>query len=265
MTTRKYGEDVPSGVGMPGANPVQARVGLGRWLKSQLPGGEKGRNIRELPVAVKRTLTSPAMVGRALRAFPPTAGPLGAYDAGKRAVGIVRDPRRALGWLPPVRAARTAQWGIEQALAAAKSVAPYAERALGKSTTGAAGELVRQARNVKEDVEGFAANPVKAVSALLKGKEEEVAAAPAPGVPSAWYPDSGMSWAGEPGGKYLSARYPREFGTWGVGTPGEGWAHIAERGGWDKHIHPIYSEGALGAILSKPYRARSSSRAYQRY
>lgn len=72
------------------------------------------------------------------------------------------------------------------------------------------------------------------------------------------YPTQG-EWGGEPGGVYLSARYPREFGTWGKAVAGEGWKHVADRGGWDSHTHPAHTS------IEKRYKQPRAVQAYRSY
>lgn len=122
-------------------------------------------------------------------------------------------------------------------------------------------DVAGAAKKGSEGFQEFAKDPF-GVGALLDkatGKDEVVTSPAAVGVPDAWYPESGMSWAGEPGGKYLSARYPREFATWGQAVTGEGWKHVAQRGGWDAHTHPAHTS------VLKTYKQSRAVQAYRSY
>lgn len=109
--------------------------------------------------------------------------------------------------------------------------------------------------SLPEDVEDEVADLLKGVTPAAGGDDEEKNIEGNRGL----YPTQG-EWGGEHrGGAYLSARYPREFATWGEASAGEGWKHIAQRGGWDSHTHPAHTS------IEKRYKQKRAVQAYRSY
>lgn len=229
------------------ANPVKGRPGLGRWLKSQLPGGERAMGLRDLGTAI----TSPVMSVLEDSVLKREGEEL----LTRRSRDILADRRWQISKLTEGERARLSPSDVRISRGG-KPYMPLVKRA---------GELGRAVSSSVGDVAAVAANPLKAVEELVKTSPAEVPESKGGFAPDAWYPDSGMGWASEPGGKYLSARYPREFGSWGQAEPGEGWKHISDRGGWDAHVHPSHTAGKKVYGRQTAYKPRRGVGAYRGY